>query len=811
MRLLSLTINNFRGFGPHTPTIRFDGDLLLFYGPNGFGKTSVAEAIEWLFYGTTKRRQRGDTYSRSEYAGTFGNVHGGRPVQVEASVLLNGSTVRLCRRLTDGESSETLVDGVVAPFSAVGVNPIEAVYPVVAQHGLQTFIHAKPKDRRDAISAALGLDELTSLKSALDSARTSFQRTPPRPVTDARRELAANLEALGRIAATAPFVTRWRATPMQISVDADLPALLHASESLTGQTALTTEAALEALRARRAVVSRSVFDVDILSPFDDHAAGLAIATTAAESARDGMGAVERAIAASVAAIASSYNAALLELWSKGLEVAPAGDKCPVCEADTFTDRQKNELRKRLAAAAESLSTRHALQEAVETAARLIVRAKEAAARIQIGSLTPADREHLTRLYADAPEPLNTFLVHYDQLSLAAVNCQTTVTGCQTFLAGIIGRLADAANAPSVTRDSVQSKDTLASTFADLAARLPEYVTAWQAFEPTLTARIASNEVIANIDAVGKTLTKVAHMRVLERYDQILSETQELIRAIEASIQSTQTRLLATRGTEVKVLYDRLNRGANVGFDVMEPGTDSMKLYATSFGVRMSAAANLSECQLNCVGLSMWLMRATTPTSPFGFIMLDDPVQAMDDDHAEAFIADIVPHLMDDHGKQIIVLSHVKRVTDRLRELNQNRRTRLYHLETFDRAGPTITEQIRLRMLLSEIKGAARGNESNREYAVDRLRVLIEHFVREAHLQITGQPAPSRFDRSNASQLLPLFQTLSGTTQQEHAGLRDTVGFCDPAHHTEVGYSTPLTSNIQPHIDRLETLLNKYNL
>jgi hypothetical protein len=301
------------------------------------------------------------------------------------------------------------------------------------------------------------------------------------------------------------------------------------------------------------------------------------------------------------------------------------------------------------------------------------------------------------------------------------------------------------------------------------------------------------------------------IRAVERYDHILAETQELIRAVESSIQYTQTQLLATRGAEVEALYDRLNRGSNVGFDVMEPGTDSMKLHATSFGVRMSAAANLSECQLNCVGLAMWLMRATTPTSPFGFIMLDDPVQSMDDDHAEAFIADIVPHLMTDHGKQVLVLSHVKRVTDRLRELNQNRLTRLYHLDTFDRTGPTITEQIRLRMVLAEIKGAARGNESNREYAVDRLRVLVEHFIREAHLRITGQPTPPRFDRSNASQLLPLFQTIAGTTQQEHAGLRDTVGFCDPAHHTEVGYSVPLSSNIQPHIDRLEGLLNKYQL
>lgn len=277
------------------------------------------------------------------------------------------------------------------------------------------------------------------------------------------------------------------------------------------------------------------------------------------------------------------------------------------------------------------------------------------------------------------------------------------------------------------------------------------------------------------------------------------------------MQTRQAALLTTRGAEVKDLYDRLNRGADVVFDHMEPGTNSLKLHATSFGTPMSAAANLSECQLNCLGLAMWLMRATTPSSPFGFVLLDDPVQSMDDDHTEAFISDIVPHLLDAHGKQVIVLSHVKRITERLRELNGARRVRVYHYETYERNGPTITEQIPLQMLLAEIKGVSRGNEQNRKYCVDRIRVLIEHFIRELHLNVKGAPLPSKYDRASAKELLPVFQAIIGTTPQEHAGLRDTVRFCDPAHHTQVGYAVPVQSNIQPHIDRMEGLLRKYGL
>jgi hypothetical protein len=244
---------------------------------------------------------------------------------------------------------------------------------------------------------------------------------------------------------------------------------------------------------------------------------------------------------------------------------------------------------------------------------------------------------------------------------------------------------------------------------------------------------------------------------------------------------------------------------------MEPGTDSLKLHAKSFGRRMSAAANLSECQLNCLGLAVWLMRATAPSSPFGFILLDDPVQSMDDDHAESFMAELIPNLLDTHQKQIIVLTHVRRISDRLRDLNIGRRLRLYHLEGYSQAGPVVTEQNKIAKLISEIEGAAKGNEANREQAVVRMRVLVETIVRELYLQVTGAPLPSDYDAARPSKLLEAFRQIPDTTPIEYAGLKDTVGFCDPAHHTEVGYSPPKTTNIMPHIDRLRTLTKRYQL
>ncbi len=809
MRLVNLTIRNFRGFGAAGQTIPLEGDLLLFFGPNGFGKTSLAEAIEWLFYGMTKRRQQGEGYSRSEYSNSFANIHGGTPTEVSATVEIAGRRAVLSRKLGPGEASTTFVDGTLADFSTINVSPIEAFYPVVAQHGLQTFIHSKPKDRRDAICAAFGLDELTALKNALDSARASFQRTPPRSVSDARRELAAQARTLAGIAETQDLARRWQPSPMQVKTAEDTQALLDAARALTGAPRPTVDEALTALRETRQQASRSVFDAGKLAPNDGKSAPL---DAGMKAVVDALSEVERAIAITAATTASTYKSAFLELWKAGLELTPSGDQCPMCEADTLTIAKREELSKRLADSVDRMRKNDALAAAIAVAKARIANYRANAIEFGVEELADDDLEQLRRLFVQKPEELVTFRTELEAFKAARHADKSLLNNAIEFLDTCAGLLEITDKIAAVVAQAATVKDSVSGAATGTLLAFGRYEEAWKEFEPKLSALISSDAFVARIDAVGKTLKLEPKMRLLDRYEKVLEESQELIRSVESEMQTRQAALLTTRGAEVKALYDRLNRGADVVFDSMEPGTDSMKLNATSFGTKMPAAANLSECQLNCLGLSMWLMRATTPASPFGFVLLDDPVQSMDDDHTEAFIADVVPHLLDDHGKQVIVLSHVKRITERLRELNGSRAMKVYHYDSYARGGPAITEQIAVQKLLTEIKGAAKGNEENRAYAVDRIRVLSERFIRELHLQIMGVPAPSpTYDRASAKELLPLFQSITGTLPSEHAGLRDTVHFCDPAHHTQVGYAVPTLPNIQPHISRLETLLKKYGM
>jgi energy-coupling factor transporter ATP-binding protein EcfA2 len=814
MRLVELTIQNFRGFGKAAEAIRLDRDLILIFGPNGFGKTSIAEAIEWLFYGSTKRRLQGDGYSKAEYAGTYANAHHAKPVQVDLKVALGGSEFVLSRRLVDGsrgETTETFIDGVKSSFASIGAEGGEAVYPVVAQHGLQTFIHSKPKDRRDAIGAALGLDELITLKSSLESARSSFQRTPPPTVVQARRDLAANVGMLALIPDAAELVLRWQKTPMQVQPVGDIDALLRVTTVICGVSVATVEEALAALRIKRTEASRAVFDASKITPAVTSADDAAAFTETAAISKRSFDEFEDALAASIAALAATYSAALLGFWTTGLTLSLSGNMCPMCEADTLTATQRSELGRRIAEGGAAIASDQAFTQKFAALLVAIAAQKAAAAKCCVKGLTDGDRILLRTLLTDADAELTAFLAHCDQVMAAKESHNEVVRSAEDYLQSVQSRISDGAQAPHLLAEVAAAKSGVEQAAAALARAVAVYHQQWAAFETILNGRIATQGAVAKIDAVGKTLQLLPAMNLLAKYDAILAETQDVIRAVETTLQTKQGELLTTRGAEVKALYDLLNPGANVVFDCMEPGTDQIKLHASSFGVRMPAAANLSECQLNCLGLSVWIMQATTPGSPFDFIVLDDPVQAMDDDHAEAFLSAMVPHLLDKCGKQVIVLSHVQNITDRLRTTNMSRAHRYYHLDNYMQSGPVVTEQAKLAKMLAHIKASAQGNVANREHAVDRLRVLIEHFIRELHLKIVGTAAPTQYDNVTATELLKLFRTIPGTTPQEHSALADTVGFTDPAHHSQVGYSTPLPTAIQPHIDRVTNLLRKHGL
>lgn len=107
---------------------------------------------------------------------------------------------------------------------------------------------------------------------------------------------------------------------------------------------------------------------------------------------------------------------------------------------------------------------------------------------------------------------------------------------------------------------------------------------------------------------------------------------------------------------------------------MDLGTIDLTGQATRRGVDITAAVDgeaagalsvMSQGELHALALALFLPRAALPESPFQFIVLDDPVQAMDPSKVHG-LAEVLNELARTH--QVIVLTHDDRLAQAARRL-----------------------------------------------------------------------------------------------------------------------------------------------
>lgn len=93
--------------------------------------------------------------------------------------------------------------------------------------------------------------------------------------------------------------------------------------------------------------------------------------------------------------------------------------------------------------------------------------------------------------------------------------------------------------------------------------------------------------------------------------------------------------------------------AKVSFDVQVDGID-----ATGLGV-------MSQGEANALALSVFLPRAMLPGTPFGFLVIDDPIQAMDPSKVDG-LARVLVRVAE--TRQVVVFTHDDRLPDAIRRL-----------------------------------------------------------------------------------------------------------------------------------------------
>ena len=128
--------------------------------------------------------------------------------------------------------------------------------------------------------------------------------------------------------------------------------------------------------------------------------------------------------------------------------------------------------------------------------------------------------------------------------------------------------------------------------------------------------------------------------------------------------------LAPLAEQARAIWRMLRQESNVDLGAIRLAGSAtqrrVELDVSVDGTPGSALGVMSQGEVNALALSVFLPRATLPASPFGFLVIDDPVQAMDPAKVDG-LARVLDSTAS--GRQVIVFTHDNRLAQAVRDLS----------------------------------------------------------------------------------------------------------------------------------------------
>ena len=128
--------------------------------------------------------------------------------------------------------------------------------------------------------------------------------------------------------------------------------------------------------------------------------------------------------------------------------------------------------------------------------------------------------------------------------------------------------------------------------------------------------------------------------------------------------------LAPLAEQARAIWRMLRQESNVDLGAIRLAGSAtqrrVELDVSVDGTPGSALGVMSQGEVNALALSVFLPRATLPASPFRFLVIDDPVQAMDPAKVDG-LARVLESTAS--GRQVIVFTHDNRLAQAVRQLS----------------------------------------------------------------------------------------------------------------------------------------------
>ncbi len=675
-QLKKLEIQGFRSFGAGTQSFELPATVAVFWGGNSQGKSSLAEAIEFLLTGQIARRELLAS-TKEEFSDSLKNVHlaDNALVTVSAEVICtDGQTRTLKRTLTEDYkrgsqdcASIVEIDGQTCQqydiAGKLGIKlfqpPLSA--PVLAQHTLGYVFSAGPTERATYFRAMLDTQDLEDFRIAVSG-------IPARITSPASPEIES-LQAIEAVPELATNAAKIRKSKTQADLEKHLLATCTAllnSLSIPPKEGIVEQVLqiAEELQNRRAkAFSIELFARGTFSTWSK--------TTESMDECIQLFLIERGKI-------DKETRSLIELFNAALSLHDAGEvhesiDCPLCGTTDALTSARIALIRQNVKSAESYQT-------AEKATAKALQEMEVSLSMLSTSLQSAlpkflkEKSSVRRTKGFTIARIDTLVKNASVLQGWIAKMRTLARAGSRFKKAIASATMEI-EAVKEQLDSWTDSDKLKAMLQSVAKTQTAYENA--SSEYSQSVQQLSVPLKSAVDLSSKTggweeLTKLSSdpvslwtgLQQQNLHDQKIKNLDKALKDIDAGNGKVADEKFSDMSGEVKKWWDCLRPDEPTFFDaVQRRSAKARRNVDIKVGLSASddrsnpkfrdAIAVFSQSQLHCLGLSMFLARASQEN--IGFIIMDDPVLTSDDDFRPNFASTVIECLLA-NGMQVIILT-----------------------------------------------------------------------------------------------------------------------------------------------------------
>lgn len=683
-------IEGFRGFAERQ-RLDLDASVVIVAGPNGTGKTSFFDALQWLLIGTLERLEPWRVRRNAEHIVNQYRADAGEPARVTAALDVDGRSVELRRSgrhdssqlewredgtvLLEDEAAHALAR-VLTPAGRVSLQQSLLSSGLLQQDVIRDVLEDKPASRYDQLAALLGLNAIAGFPAAA-------KRRADRLAEDGQRarDVVTNLEEATKNAGERLMVLRARAEQREdvatlrdrlasqlaahsgvITLAGELPVSAGDARKLRQTAGLAADTLSQLLAEWVPTIEEQASELVDADQLDRLREAMQAAAGATEEARQALADAEERYVKE-----RNHSSQLERLAAEAIPLL--GEACPVCGQSIDADHVRTHLEGVIAVGSNQLPAM--LKARDEAAASLASReAAEAEAR---------------RVFEEA-------LARIDQTSSARRKLDAWRARVVEAIGAVPQRIELGHREALINGDAASIRVTQ-EALGDLSRRAGELSTALEWVEEAQDLSSTETRLGEINDELEEARRHAARASAIE------DEARTLQRAAVRAATAVSDQRFAVLEPIIQDIYARLDphpafTRLHFAVDVYrEKSIATPQVLDPERELHADPLLVFSSSQANVVALSAFLAFGwAAGQDAMPFLLLDDPLQSLDDVNALGF-SDLCRHMRT--RRQLIVSTHDMRLAKLLqRKLAPRRieeRTRYLEFIAWSRTGPLVDE------------------------------------------------------------------------------------------------------------------------